>query len=82
MRALEVGRYLARATNTGVSAIIDDRGRILARGPQFQEKVIRGEIQPLRGLTPYARFGDFPVLILMVPLLAFGLFLPRRATTA
>ncbi|MDS4040187.1 MAG: apolipoprotein N-acyltransferase [Candidatus Competibacter sp.] len=82
MRALEVGRYMARATNTGVSAIIDDRGRILARGPQFQEKVIRGQIQPLRGLTPYARFGDFPVLILMVPLLAFGLFLPRRATTA
>ncbi|MFO1420236.1 MAG: apolipoprotein N-acyltransferase [Candidatus Competibacteraceae bacterium] len=82
MRAMEVGRYMARATNTGISAILDDRGRIVARGAQFQAEVVRGEARPLRGLTPYARFGDFPVLILMVPLLAFGLFLPRRATTA
>jgi apolipoprotein N-acyltransferase len=82
MRALEVGRYLARATNTGISAIIDERGRIVARGAQFQAEVIHGDVRPLGSLTPYARFGDFPVVILMIPLLVFGLFLPRRAATA
>ena len=84
MRALEVGRYLARATNTGVSAIIDERGRIRVRGPQFKAEVIRGEIQPLRGLTPYARFGDWPAVAMMIGLLILGLFLGRRThmTTA
>ncbi|MDG4595302.1 MAG: apolipoprotein N-acyltransferase [Candidatus Contendobacter sp.] len=84
MRALEVARYLARATNTGVSAIVDERGQIRARGPQFQAEVIRGEVRPLRGLTPYARFGDWPAMAMMVGLLILGLFLGRRtlATTA
>ena len=77
MRALEVGRFMARATNTGVSALIDQRGQIVAQGPQFQAEVIRGVVQPLRGLTPYSRFGDFPAVLFMVALLAFGLFLPR-----
>jgi apolipoprotein N-acyltransferase len=76
MRALEVGRFMARATNTGVSALIDQRGRIIAQGPQFQAEVIRGVVQPLRGLTPYARFGDWPAILFMVALLTFGLFLP------
>ncbi len=78
MRALEVGRYLARATNTGVSAIIDGRGQIRVRGAQFQTEVIHGEVQPLRGLTPYARFGDWPTVGLMIGLLGIGLSLQRR----
>ncbi|HHW77908.1 MAG TPA: apolipoprotein N-acyltransferase [Xanthomonadaceae bacterium] len=81
MRALEVGRFLVRATNTGVSAILDERGRIVTRGAQFQAEVIRGEVRPLRGLTPYARFGDWPVLILMVLLLASRSFPARRTPT-
>ncbi|HRW67846.1 MAG TPA: apolipoprotein N-acyltransferase, partial [Candidatus Competibacter sp.] len=80
MRALEMGRYLARATNTGLSAILDDRGRIVNRGAQFQAEVIRGEVRPLRGLTPYARFGDLPVVLTMLCLLGTGLFLGRRGT--
>ncbi|HRY16634.1 MAG TPA: apolipoprotein N-acyltransferase, partial [Candidatus Competibacteraceae bacterium] len=36
MRAMEVSRYLARGTNTGISAILDEHGRIMAQGPQFQ----------------------------------------------
>ncbi|KAB2934533.1 MAG: apolipoprotein N-acyltransferase, partial [Candidatus Contendobacter sp.] len=78
MRALEVGRYLARATNTGISVIADERGQIRARGAQFQAEVVRGEVQPLRGLTPYARFGDWPAMVMMIGLLALGLFLSQR----
>ncbi len=78
LRALELGRFMARATNTGISALIDPHGRIVAQGPQFQAEAIRGVVQPLRGLTPYARFGDLPTVILMVALLAFGLFFARR----
>jgi len=81
MRSLESGRYMARATNTGISAIIDDRGRFVARGDQFQAEVVRGEVRPLRGLTPYARFGDLPAVILMVLLLISGLFLARHNLT-
>ncbi len=78
LRALELGRFMARATNTGVSALIDQRGRIVAQGPQFQAEVIRGAVQPLRGLTPYARFGDLPAVVLMIALLGFGRLLARR----
>ncbi len=70
MRALEVGRPLLRATNTGISAIIDHRGNVVARGPQFEPAVVRGAVTPRAGLTPYARWGELPVLGLAVLLLA------------
>ena len=82
LRALELGRFMARATNTGISALIDQRGRIVVQGPQFKESVIRGEVQPLRGLTPYARFGDGPAVLLLVVLLVGGLWLARRYPAA
>ncbi len=82
MRALELGRTLVRATNTGVSALIDPRGRILVQGSQFQPEVIRGAVQPWHGLTPYARWGDIPVLVLMVVLLAVGGWRAYRVTVA
>ena len=58
---------------------VDERGRIVARGDQFQPAVVRGEVRPLRGLTPHGRFGDLPAVLLMVLLLALGLLLARRA---
>lgn len=74
MRALETGRYLLRATNTGISALIGPRGELLSRSPQFETYVLSGEILPMRGLTPYGRFGDYALLPLLLPLL----FLLRR----
>ncbi len=58
-RALEAGRYLVRAANDGVSVIIDGRGRVVARAPEFVPHVLRGNVQPLVGLTPYARVGNW-----------------------
>jgi len=53
MRALETGRYVLRATNNGVSAIIDERGRIVARSDQFVMTTLTGEAQAMLGRTPY-----------------------------
>ena len=66
VRAKETGRALLRATNTGISAIIDHDGSIQARSPQFQQVVMSGEVVPRQGATPYVRFGDWPVVIVAV----------------
>lgn len=63
MRAREGGRYLLRATNTGVSAIIDPGGRLLATGPQFASDIVRAQVQPLAGATPYVRGGNWPIVL-------------------
>jgi len=77
MRALETGRPLIRATNNGISALIDAHGGITVRGGQFTQEVIRGAVQPTTGLTPFARWGSWSALLLAVlPLLAAQL--PRR----
>lgn len=63
VRAAEVGRYVLRATNTGVSAIIDPYGRVVARSPQFEPHVLKGAVQGFTGATPYARWGNYAVII-------------------
>jgi apolipoprotein N-acyltransferase len=63
MRALEAGRFLVRAANDGITAVINPEGRIVAHLAQFQEDVLRTSVQPMTGLTPYARFGNYPVVI-------------------
>ena len=76
MRALEAGRYLLRATNDGITAAIDPRGRVIARLPQFEEAVLRVDVLPMTGLTPYARLGNYPGVLGALGLL--GLALWRR----
>ena len=77
MRALETGRPMLRDTNTGVTAIIDTRGKLQAVAPQFKVAALTGEIQPMQGMTPYARFGNYPVVILSTLLLLLALLLLR-----
>jgi apolipoprotein N-acyltransferase len=66
LRARETGRPMLRATNTGISAIIDHTGRITARSEQYEEAVLTGSIVPREGPTPYVQLGDTPVIILSV----------------
>ncbi len=73
MRAAEAGRYLLRATNTGISAVIDPWGKVLERSPQFRAAVVRADITGMDGHTPYARFGDWPALMLAVTILVAAL---------
>jgi apolipoprotein N-acyltransferase len=78
MRALEAGRYLLRATNTGISAIIGPDGTVRARSPQFETDVLTGRIQVHRGATPYARMGNSVIVILSALMLIVGVALGRR----
>lgn len=84
MRALETGRMMLRATNTGLTAIIDARGRIVAALPLFQPGTLSGSLQGYTGATPYVRFGNAPVLAFWAVLAVVWLALyPRgRGCTA
>lgn len=61
MRALETGREMIRATNTGVSAIIGTRGELRRVGPLFETAVLSATVQPYEGTTPYVRWRDAPM---------------------
>ena len=49
LRAIEDGRYLVRAANTGISGIVDPYGRVLERTPLFETATLRGEVRLLHG---------------------------------
>jgi apolipoprotein N-acyltransferase len=78
-RSLETGRYMLRATNTGVTAIIDDRGRVAARLPNFTEGVLEGGAQGREGATPYVRTGNLSMLAVAIAALLVAFALRRRA---
>jgi len=82
--AAEVGRYMLRATNTGVTAVIDERGRVLARLRQFEPGVLKATVRGFDGATPYARVGNWAVVLLalgaaLTQLPALRAFARRRA---
>jgi apolipoprotein N-acyltransferase len=77
-RAQETGRYMLRATNTGVTAIIDQRGRVLAAAPQFVTTAVDGIAQGYAGSTPYVRWGNWVVLGLIAAMLAAAVALRAR----
>jgi len=82
MRARETGRFMLRSTNTGVTAIIDQRGRVLAALPAFEEGVLTGRVQGHAGATPYVKVGDAIVglaVVLVLAGFAFGRERIRRA---
>lgn len=64
MRALETGRMMLRATNTGVTAIIGRDGQLIAHLPLFQTGSLTGTVQGYAGATPYVRWGNAPMLTL------------------
>ena len=72
MRALETGRYMLRATNTGVSSVINDQGKVVAIAPQFETQVLRAMAQPMTGSTPYVIWGDALVLLFSVSVLGWA----------
>lgn len=74
MRAIEQGRFLVRAANTGISGVIDPYGRVVARTPLFEERHLTADVRLLESRTIYSRVGDLlaygcvAVVILMLGL--------------
>ena len=79
MRALETGRYMLRATNTGVTAMIDARGKVWQTSEMCTTAALHGLAQGFTGATPYVRAGNYPVLGLAGLLLCIGLISAFRA---
>lgn len=72
-RALETGRYMIRATNTGMTGVVDERGNVLQVAPQFTTAAVTAAVQGYAGATPYVRVGNVPVIALCIVMLLTGL---------
>jgi len=81
MRALETGRPMLRATNTGMTAIIDAKGHVIAHLPPNARATLDAFVQGYQGTTPYILAGNKTILALSLVLLALACFAPARAKT-
>ena len=73
MRALETGKFLVRATNDGVTAIVDPTGTVTAALDRFQAGVLRGGVAAIGGsATPFSRLGLIPIATLILLVLIAG----------
>jgi apolipoprotein N-acyltransferase len=69
LRAIEQRRYLVRASNSGISGVIDAFGRVVVESSAFTRSSLRAEVALLSGSTMYRRFGDWPVWLALSVLL-------------
>ena len=82
MRAIEQGRYLVRAANTGISGIVDPYGRVVARTSLFETTTVIGDVRFIQEHTVYARIGDLAAqlaVLLTLIAVATALWRPRVA---
>jgi apolipoprotein N-acyltransferase len=78
MRALETGRMMLRATNTGVTSIIDRDGYVLKMLPQHEVGTLNGDAQGYRGSTLYVWWGNHAILAILILMLVSAWFLQKR----
>ena len=71
VRALETGRMMMRATNTGMTAIVGTDGQVQGVLKPFTQAALRGEVQAYIGTTPYVRWGNWPIIAISLLLIAF-----------
>lgn len=77
LRAIENGRPLIRATNRGISAIINQHGKIIAQSNLFEQDELLSSITPVEGSTPYMLIGAFPILSIIFLLMVLAI---RKST--
>ncbi len=82
VRAMESGRYMLRAANDGVSAVIGPHGEIVAQAPEYRPFVLRATIRAHRGLTPFDLYGNWLIISLAAITLALMLGYGRLSRAA
>jgi apolipoprotein N-acyltransferase len=70
VRAAESGRYLIRASATGISAIFDNQGKVMSEVPIFTKGIAIAQVQPMTGETIFVRFGDWWVGVCAIIVIA------------
>jgi apolipoprotein N-acyltransferase len=70
IRARELGKPVIRATNDGLTAFIDARGKITEQLPRFQRGLLIANVFPANTVTPYSKAGEGPLIILLIIILA------------
>lgn len=78
MRSLELGKPLLRATNSGLTGIVDHHGKIIAQIPQFETAVLRSKVVPTKGMTPYTALGSWPLYFYLLWSVTLSWILIRR----
>ena len=68
---------MIRASNSGLSAIISHDGSVDKVAPQFKAVILRGQVQPMSGTTPFVQLGNYPVIFMCLFLLAIGILRHR-----
>ena len=78
-RALETGRTMLRATNTGITGVIGPDGELKAAAPEFAVATVTHRVQGYGGATPYVRWGNTAALVLCALLIAAAVAIQRYA---
>jgi apolipoprotein N-acyltransferase len=78
-RALETGRYMLRATNTGITAVIDQHGYVVKAAPEFTTATVTHTVPGYQGTTPYVRWGNDAMLVLAAAMLALAWAMRRKS---
>jgi apolipoprotein N-acyltransferase len=73
VRAKEFGLPVVRATNNGITGIINSQGLITDSLPQFESAVLYSSLPLTQGVTPYRQYGDLPMSIFVATLFVLGL---------
>jgi apolipoprotein N-acyltransferase len=74
MRALETQRYLLRSTNTGITALVNHKGKIIKQLPTEQTATLTALAQTRQGVTPFMKFGLWPLLLISILILSLGMY--------
>lgn len=78
MRALEFGRPLLRATNNGITAVVDHQGKFIDSLPQFEEAVLKAQVPLVEGRTPYSLWPRLTLLLMIFIPFTLAMFLQLK----
>lgn len=79
LRSLETGIPSIRATNTGISSIINHRGEVIAQAPEFTQTTLKAEVQAYQGETPFAMWQNTPILLFCLSLLLWTWYSNKKS---